>query len=63
MLGYTWAVIGQFVNSFFNSRFPAITFQSAIAQILLYPCGTALAWALPDWGFTFRGTRHSLNPG
>ena len=63
LLGYVWAVIAQFVNSFFNSRFPAITFQSAVAQILLYPCGTVLAWVLPDWGFSIGGTRHSLNPG
>jgi hypothetical protein len=62
-LGYVFAILGQFINSFFNSRFPAISFQSAIAQILLYPCGTAMALVLPDWGFTVRGTRHSLNPG
>jgi OPT family small oligopeptide transporter len=62
-LGYLWAVIGQFINSLFNSRFPAITFQSAIAQILLYPSGLLLAWILPDWGFTVGGKRHSLNPG
>jgi OPT family small oligopeptide transporter len=63
LLGYIWAVVAQFVNSFFNSRFPAIQFQSSIAQVLLYPSGTALAWALPDWGFTIGGKRHSLNPG
>lgn len=63
LLGYCWAVVAQFINSFFNSRYPSITFQSAVAQLLLYPSGTFLAWALPDWGFTVRGTRHSLNPG
>ncbi len=62
-LGLVWAVIGQFTNSLFNSRFPSITLGSAVVQILLYPCGMALAWALPDWGFTVRGTRVSLNPG
>ncbi|KAK4442623.1 oligopeptide transporter 2 [Podospora aff. communis PSN243] len=63
LLGYMWAVIAQFTNSLFNSRFPAITLSSAVAQILLYPCSYALAWILPDWGFTFRGKRVSLNPG
>ena len=63
LLGYLWAVVAQFVNSFFNSRFPSITFQSAVAQILLYPSGKLLAWVLPDWGFTVGGKRHSLNPG
>lgn len=63
LLGYIWAAVAQFVNSLFNSRFPAITFQSQVAQILLYPCGVLLAWVLPDWGITIGGRRHSLNPG
>ena len=63
LLGYLWAAIAQFTNSLFNSRFPAITLQSSVAQILLYPCGLLLAWILPDWGFTWRGKRVSLNPG
>ena len=63
LLGYIWAVLAQFTNSLFNSRFPAISLSSAVAQILLYPCGLALAWVLPDWGITIGGTRHSLNPG
>jgi len=63
LLGYMWAIIAQFTNSLFNSRWPAITLSSAVAQILLYPCGKALAWALPDWGFNFRGQRVYLNPG
>ncbi|KAL6877633.1 OPT oligopeptide transporter domain-containing protein [Trichoderma longibrachiatum] len=63
LLGYMWAVIAQFTNSLFNSRFPSITLGSSVAQILLYPCGLFLAWVLPDWGFTIRGQRVSLNPG
>ncbi|KAK3346063.1 oligopeptide transporter protein [Lasiosphaeria hispida] len=63
LLGYMWAIIAQFTNSLFNSRFPSITLSSAVAQILLYPCGHALALVLPDWAFTVRGQRISLNPG
>lgn len=63
LLGYIWAVIAQFTNSLFNSRYPAISLSSAVVQILLYPCGKFLAWALPDWGFNIGGTRYSLNPG
>ncbi|GME72920.1 unnamed protein product [Ambrosiozyma monospora] len=63
ILGYIWAVIGQFINSFFASRFPTITITSPVCQLFLYPCGKACEYILPDWGFTFRGTRHSLNPG
>ncbi|OAA62839.1 oligopeptide transporter protein [Niveomyces insectorum RCEF 264] len=63
LLGYIWAALAQFTNSLFNSRFPAITLTSSVAQILLYPCGLFLAWVLPDWGVTVRGQRVSLNPG
>lgn len=63
LLGYLWAVIAQFTNSLFNSRFPTITLTSAVAQIFLYPCGKLLEWVLPDWGFTYGGKRISLNPG
>ncbi|KAJ5613939.1 hypothetical protein N7528_007593 [Penicillium herquei] len=63
LLGYMWAVIAQFTNSLFNSRYPTITLTSAVAQILLYPCGLFCALVLPDWGFNFRGQRVSLNPG
>jgi OPT family small oligopeptide transporter len=62
-LGLAWAVLGQFTNSLFNSRFPAITLTSTVTQILLYPCGLAFALVLPDWGFTVKGHRYTLNPG
>ncbi|CAN6674818.1 oligopeptide transporter 2 [Trichomonascus vanleenenianus] len=62
-LGIAWAVIGTFVSTFFNSRFPAISLGGSVIQILLFPCAKFLEFVLPDWGFTFRGKRHSLNPG
>lgn len=62
-LGIGWAVIGTFMATFFNSRFPAISLGGAVIQILLFPCGKVLAFILPDWGFTAYGVRHSLNPG
>lgn len=63
LLGYMWAIIAQFTNSLFNSRYPTITLGSSVAQILLYPCGLFLAKVLPDWGFMLGGKRVSLNPG
>ena len=63
LLGYIWAILAQFTNSLFSSRFPAISLSSAVVQILLYPCGMVLAKILPDVGFNFRGKRVSLNPG
>ncbi|KGQ03796.1 Oligopeptide transporter 2 [Beauveria bassiana D1-5] len=62
-LGLCWAVVSQFTNSLFNSRYPQITLSSSVAQILLYPCGLLFQYILPDWGFTWRGSRVSLNPG
>ncbi|GME99152.1 unnamed protein product [Ambrosiozyma monospora] len=62
-LGFAWSVIGQYINSFFNSRFPSITLSSPVCQTLIYPCGKFLELVLPDWGFNLFGIRHSLNPG
>lgn len=62
-LAIAWAVIGMTVNTFFVNRFPGIGIGSDVIQVLLYPCGKALEFILPDWGFTFKGIRHSLNPG
>lgn len=31
--------------------------------MILVPMGRGLALILPDWGFTIRGTRYTLNPG
>ncbi|KAL2166986.1 hypothetical protein VTG60DRAFT_1880 [Thermothelomyces hinnuleus] len=62
-LGISWAIIGTFMSTLFNSRFPAIRLDSTVIQILLYPCAKMLEWLLPDWGITLFGVRHSLNPG
>ncbi|KAG6030530.1 hypothetical protein E4U41_007811 [Claviceps citrina] len=63
LLGVSWAVVGTFMSTFFNSRFPGISLGNSVIQMLLYPCGTLLHRTLPDWGFTAFGSRHSLNPG
>ncbi|OAA69782.1 oligopeptide transporter protein [Cordyceps fumosorosea ARSEF 2679] len=68
LVGLSWAIVAQFTNTLFMSRFPSISLSSAVVQILLYPCGLLLAWALPDWGFVLPrwlggGSRISLNPG
>ncbi|KAH8894599.1 oligopeptide transporter 2 [Thozetella sp. PMI_491] len=51
------------LNTFFSPRQPAISLSANVMQLLLAPCGLFLAKALPDWGFTVRGSRISLNPG
>ncbi|KAH8690596.1 OPT oligopeptide transporter protein-domain-containing protein [Talaromyces proteolyticus] len=62
-LGIGWAVIGTFMATFFNSRFPSIGLSGSVIQILLFPCAKFLELVLPDWGVTVMGIRHSLNPG
>ncbi|KAF2669562.1 OPT-domain-containing protein [Microthyrium microscopicum] len=62
-LGMSWAVIGTFMSTFFNSRFPGISLGGSVIQILLFPCAKFLEFVLPDIGITLFGTRHSLNPG
>ncbi|KAK9450425.1 OPT oligopeptide transporter protein-domain-containing protein [Limtongia smithiae] len=62
LLGITWTIISTGVNTFFYPRFPYIQLTSSVVQLLLYPCGKAMQ-LLPNWGFTIRGKRFSLNPG
>lgn len=61
-LGLLWTIIGTGVNQFFSPRLPTISLSGDILQILLLPCGRVME-LLPDWGFTFRNKRYSLNPG
>lgn len=51
------------LNTFFAPRQPAISVSSNVLQLLLAPCGKFLGKVLPDWGFTMRGKRFTLNPG
>lgn len=62
-LGLVFMAGSTALNTFFSPRQPAISIGSNVMQLLLTPCGLFLAKVLPDWGFTLRGVRHSLNPG
>lgn len=62
-LAILWSVVGVTANVFYSQRFPGIYVSSEVLQMLIYPCGILWEKIVPDWGFTFRGTRHSLNPG
>lgn len=49
-LGIGWAIVGTFMSTFFNSRFPSISLSGSVIQILLFPCAKFFEFALPDWG-------------
>jgi hypothetical protein len=51
------------LTAVFAPRQPGISIPGSVVQLLLVPMGHLCAKVLPDWGFTFRGKRHSLNPG
>ena len=63
VIGTIFIIGSTALNSFFHPRQPAITLGPNVLQLLVYPLGWLAAKILPDWGFTFRGSRHSLNPG
>lgn len=62
VIGIVWGMVGAVIGTFFFNRFPSISLSSTALQLFIYLSGRAWEF-LPDWGFTFRGTRHSLSPG
>ncbi|KAK9449714.1 OPT oligopeptide transporter protein-domain-containing protein [Limtongia smithiae] len=62
-IGCVWVAVGAFINELFSFRQPALKLNSTAIQVLIYPCGKFCEKFLPDVGFTYKGVRHSLNPG
>jgi OPT family small oligopeptide transporter len=62
-LGILFAIIGTGLDQFFSLRQPGIYIYSIVGQIVSYPCGTFMAWALPTKSITIWGHSFSLNPG
>lgn len=62
-LGILFAIIGTGLDQFFSLRQPGIVIYSVVAQLLSYPCGKFLEWALPTKSVSIFGHRFSLNPG
>ncbi|KAE9363835.1 oligopeptide transporter 2 [Stipitochalara longipes BDJ] len=63
VVGFFWVCCATAVNTFFNPRQPGISIPGQVIQLLCVPMGRGLAYILPDWGFTLRGKRYTLNPG
>lgn len=63
VLGTIFSILGSGLNKFFSYRYPGITINSYVAQLLSYPCGVAMARYLPTRKFTLSGWSMTLNPG
>lgn len=63
IIGLSFAVACNILNVFFFNRYPTINMPTMAMQLLVAPIGRFWAACLPDWGFSFRGSRYSLNPG
>ncbi|TXT10851.1 hypothetical protein VHUM_02356 [Vanrija humicola] len=63
VIGIVFSGIGAFVNQLFSIRQPSVSISVSTAQLVAFPVGKLFEKALPDWGFTLFGKRHSLNPG
>lgn len=62
-LGIIFTIIGSGVNQFFSMRYPGISINSTVAQLVSYPCGCLLAKILPMWEFNLgRFGVFKLNP-
>lgn len=62
-IGVVFCILGSGINTLYTFRFPSISLSQSAIQFLAYPVGKAWECAIPDWGFSFRGSRISLNPG
>jgi len=59
VIGLAWAILIPGLNQFFFFRYPSVTINGIVAQLLSFPVGRAAAAWLPDWKIF--GV--SINPG
>ncbi|CAE6436660.1 Sexual differentiation process protein isp4 OS=Schizosaccharomyces pombe (strain 972 / ATCC 24843) GN=isp4 PE=2 SV=2 [Rhizoctonia solani AG-1 IB] len=59
ILGIIWAILLPGLNQFFFFRYPSVTIGNLVAQLISFPMGRFLAWALPRRRFL----GIDLNPG
>ncbi|KAK9364396.1 OPT oligopeptide transporter protein-domain-containing protein [Lipomyces kononenkoae] len=61
--GLFWVAVGAFINQLMSFRQPSISLSSKVIQILIYPCGEALARILPAKTVSLGPLSFHLNPG
>ncbi|KAH7098290.1 OPT oligopeptide transporter [Auriculariales sp. MPI-PUGE-AT-0066] len=62
-IGLIFVAAGSFINQWFSIRYPPISVESNVAQVLAYPFGKLLERALPTASLDIFGHSFSLNPG
>lgn len=63
ILSTFWVVCGCGISSMYYFKPYSAILTSYAVQLLSWGMGDAMAKYLPNWGFTVRGKRYSLNPG
>ncbi|KAJ2159811.1 hypothetical protein GGF46_002751 [Coemansia sp. RSA 552] len=63
VLGVFFVCLISFVNQFYWERDNPIALNLLIVQLLCYPAGVAMAWALPTRTWSLFGYKWSMNPG
>ncbi|KAJ2318500.1 hypothetical protein IWW52_002524 [Coemansia sp. RSA 2704] len=63
VLGVFFVCLISFVNQFYWERDNPIALNLLIVQLLCYPMGVAMAWALPKRTWSFFGYKWTMNPG
>ena len=63
LIGLALTAGSAFLNTVYSVRQPPINLGANVLQILVVMLGKLWARVIPDWGFSFRGNRISLNPG
>ncbi|ODV75575.1 small oligopeptide transporter [Cyberlindnera jadinii NRRL Y-1542] len=58
-----WVIIASGVNEFFYHRQPAISLSSSVISVLMYPCGKAWEYVMPNVMVPWFGGKIPLNPG
>ena len=59
VIGLAWAILIPGLNQFLSFRFPSVTINAIVPQLLSFPVGRAAAAWLPDWKIL----GISINPG
>ncbi|RMZ89737.1 hypothetical protein DV736_g3039, partial [Chaetothyriales sp. CBS 134916] len=63
ILGFIFVTVESGINMFLSMRNPAVTIQTVVILLLVYPVGVFWAKVMPTRQFTTFGIPWSLNPG